>query len=179
MLTVGKALNIPTVSFRYQNVYGPGQSLSNPYTGILSIFSTLIKNSKNINVFEDGKESRDFVFIKDVVDATILGIEKSEADYKVFNVGLGVATDVLTVANALKSAYKSDVEIITTGNYRLGDIRHNYADLTLIKSELGFEPKYDFNTGIQLFAEWVNGQEIKTSQYEASINEMKEEGLFK
>jgi len=178
-LTVGKALGIPAVAFRYQNVYGPGQSLSNPYTGILSIFSTLIKNGKDINVFEDGKESRDFVFIEDVVDATILGIEKNEANNKVFNVGSGVATDVLTVANTLKATYNSTVDINVTGNYRLGDIRHNYADLTLIKRELGFEPKYDFKTGIGLFAEWVNNQEIKTSQYDESISEMKEKGLFK
>ncbi|MCO7112850.1 NAD-dependent epimerase/dehydratase family protein [Bacteroides uniformis] len=78
-----------SVSFRYQNVYGPGQSLSNPYTGILSIFSTRIKNGHEINIFEDGKESRDFVYIEDVVDATILGIEKDEANGHAFNVGSG------------------------------------------------------------------------------------------
>jgi dTDP-L-rhamnose 4-epimerase len=179
MLTVGKALNIPTVSFRYQNVYGPGQSLTNPYTGILSIFSTLIKNGKDINVFEDGKESRDFVFIKDVVDATILGIEKDQADYQVYNVGAGVPTDVLTVANTLKAAYESNVAVSVTGNYRLGDIRHNFADLTKIRTDLGFEPRYDFNTGIKLFAQWVNSQEVKSSRYEESLVEMKNRGFYK
>jgi dTDP-L-rhamnose 4-epimerase len=179
MLTVGKAIQIPAVAFRYQNVYGPGQSLSNPYTGILSIFSTLIKNGKDISVFEDGKESRDFVFIKDVVDATILGIEKDEANYKVFNVGSGIATDVLTVAKTLKGAYNSDVDVKITGNYRLGDIRHNYADLSQIKQKLGFEPKYDFETGIKLFADWVNSQEVENSRYEESVAEMKEKGLYK
>lgn len=178
-LTVGKALDIPAVAFRYQNVYGPGQSLSNPYTGILSIFSTLIKNNKDINIFEDGKESRDFVFIQDVVAATILGLEKDEANYKVYNVGSGVATDVLTVANTLKAAYKNNVSINITGNYRLGDIRHNYADLTRVKKELGFEPKYDFETGIGLFAQWVNSQEVQESRYEESLIEMKDKGLYK
>jgi dTDP-L-rhamnose 4-epimerase len=179
ILTVGKALGIPAVALRYQNVYGPGQSLSNPYTGILSIFSTLIKNGKDINVFEDGKESRDFVFINDVVDATILSIEKEQANDAVFNVGSGVATDVLTVANTLKSAFDSDININVTGNYRLGDIRHNYADLTKIRSELGFEPKYDFKTGIGVFAQWVNNQEISESKYEESLTEMKDRGLYK
>lgn len=179
MLTVGKAISIPAVAFRYQNVYGPGQSLSNPYTGILSIFSTLIKNGKDINIFEDGKESRDFVFINDVVDATILGLEKDEANGKVFNVGSGVATDVLTVANTLKSAYNSSVSVKVTGNYRLGDIRHNYADLSLIKAQLGFQPKYDFTTGIGLFANWVNSQQVQQSRYEESLAEMKDKGLYK
>ena len=178
-LTVGKAIGIPAVAFRYQNVYGPGQSLTNPYTGILSIFSTLIKNGKDINIFEDGKESRDFVYIDDVVDATILGIEKSEADYLSLNVGSGVSTDVLTVANTLKKLYQSDVNVNVTGNYRLGDIRHNFADITLIRKHLGFEPKFNFDEGISLFTDWVKEQEIKESRYEESLSEMKAKGLYK
>ena len=93
-----KSLNIPCVALRYQNVYGPGQSLSNPYTGILSIFSTRIKQQKSINIFEDGMESRDFIFIDDVVKATALCIEKNDADFFSINVGTGVATNVLSVA---------------------------------------------------------------------------------
>ena len=96
VMTVCPVLGIVPVAFRYQNVYGPGQSLSNPYTGILSIFSTRILNGNDIVIFEDGKESRDFVFIEDVVDATIMGIENPAADHRVFNVGEGVPTDVLT-----------------------------------------------------------------------------------
>ena len=103
-MVMGKTLNIPALAFRYQNVYGAGQSLSNPYTGILSIFSTRIKNGNDINIFEDGKESRDFVYIDDVVDATILGIEKDEANYEVFNVGLGLAIDVNKVASSFAFA---------------------------------------------------------------------------
>lgn len=174
-----KGLGIPAVAFRYQNVYGPGQSLSNPYTGILSIFSTRIKNGNNINIFEDGKETRDFVYIDDVVDATILGLEKDSANYQVFNVGSGIATDVLTVANVLKNAYNSNIEIKVSGNYRLGDIRHNYADITKIKERLGFEPKYDFATGIDNFINWVNEQEVLEDKYEESIKEMKAKGLYK
>lgn len=179
IMTVCPTIGIAPVAFRYQNVYGPGQSLSNPYTGILSIFSTLIKNGKEINIFEDGKESRDFVFIEDVVTATILGLEKKEANGEVFNVGTGEAIDVITVANELIKNYGSETKINITGNYRLGDIRHNFADLTKIQTLLGFIPKYNFVTGIQKFTDWVLTQEVKESKYEESITEMKEKGLFK
>jgi dTDP-L-rhamnose 4-epimerase len=121
-----ESLNIPCVAFRYQNVYGPGQSLTNPYTGILSIFSTRIKQQKSINIFEDGKESRDFVFIDDVVLATILGIEKQEANYQVFNVGTGIATNVITVAESLIKNYGIQIPLEISGQYRKGDIRHNF-----------------------------------------------------
>lgn len=178
-MTIGKSLKIPTVAFRYQNVYGAGQSLSNPYTGILSIFSTIIKNSNTLNIFEDGKESRDFIYVDDVVDATVLGIEKDEANYEVFNVGSGVRVDVLSVADALIKAYKNDYKIHISGNYRLGDIRDNYADLSKIKEKLGFEPKVSFEEGIKKFTAWVNEQEIATDLYKSSIEEMKEKGLYK
>ena len=176
---VCSSIGIASVSFRYQNVYGPGQSLSNPYTGILSIFSTRIKNGNEINIFEDGKETRDFVYIDDVVDATILGIEKDEANGHTFNIGTGVATDVLAVANTLIKKYGVKVPVVVSGNYRLGDIRHNYADIGLAKELLGFEPKWSFVAGIEKFTVWVNEQEIHKDNYEASIKEMKQKGLFK
>lgn len=178
-MLMGQSLGIPAVAFRYQNVYGAGQSLSNPYTGILSIFSTRIKNGNDIAIFEDGLESRDFVYVDDVVDATILGIEKDEANGEVFNVGLGQAIDVLTVAKTLINEYKSDSKITITGNYRLGDIRHNYADLTKIEQKLGFKPKVSFEEGIKRFTAWVENQEIMEDNYEKSIVEMKEKGLYK
>ena len=172
-------IGVEPVSFRYQNVYGPGQSLSNPYTGILSIFSTRIKNHNSINIFEDGMESRDFVYIEDVVDATIRGLEVAEAKGKVFNIGTGVATDVLTVAKTLCEKYGIEVPITISGNYRLGDIRHNYADITLAKEILGFDPKWSFADGIAEFCKWVNLQEIQGDNFEASIKEMKDKGFFK
>ena len=172
-------IGVESVSFRYQNVYGPGQSLSNPYTGILSIFSTRIKNGNGINIFEDGKETRDFVYIDDVVDATILGLEVPEAKGHVFNVGTGVATDVLTVANTLCEKYGIKVPITVSGNYRLGDIRHNFADISLARNILGFEPKWSFADGIAQFCKWVDKQEVQEDKYEASIEEMKSKGLYK
>lgn len=179
IMLMGKSLNIPSVAFRYQNVYGAGQSLINPYTGILSIFSTRIKNNNDINIFEDGLESRDFIYIDDIVDATILGLERDEANNEVFNVGSGKSTDVLTIAKTLIELYDSKVKIHISGNYRLGDIRHNYADLTKIKDKLGFYPKVDFNIGIEKFVNWANHQTIMEDKYEKSISEMKAKGLYK
>lgn len=176
---VCKSIGVESVSFRYQNVYGPGQSLTNPYTGILSIFSTRIKNGNGLNIFEDGKETRDFVYIDDVVDATILGMEVPEANGHVFNIGTGVATDVLTVANTLCEKYGIQVPITISGRYRLGDIRHNYADITLARKILGFKPKWNFSDGIEQFTKWVNQQEVQEDRYEASIEEMKKKGLYK
>ena len=176
---VCQTMGVESVSFRYQNVYGPGQSLTNPYTGIISIFSTRIMNFNGINIFEDGRETRDFVYIDDVVDATILGLEVPEANGHVFNVGTGVATDVLTVANTLCEKYGIEVPITISGNYRLGDIRHNYADITLARNILGFEPRWSFSQGIEQFTNWVNQQEIQEDKYEASIEEMKLKGLYK
>lgn len=178
ILTAGRALGIAATALRYQNVYGPGQSLSNPYTGILSIFSTRIRNGNGINVFEDGLESRDFVYIDDVIDATVLALFSVRADHRVFNVGSGVATDVLTVAKTLRAVYSSQVEVNITGNYRLGDIAHNYADLTAIGEALGFQPKVDFAEGVSRFAAWVLGQEIAVDTYQQSIEEMKKRGLL-
>lgn len=176
---VCQSLGIESVSFRYQNVYGPGQSLSNPYTGILSIFSTRIKNGNEINIFEDGKETRDFVYIDDVADATILGIEVPAANGQVFNIGTGIPTDVLTVAKTLMEKYGKEVPLRVSGNFRVGDIRHNFADISLAKEILGFEPKWSFSDGIGKFSEWVDLQDVQNDKYEDSLKEMKDKGLFK
>lgn len=179
VMTVCKSLGLGATALRYQNVYGPGQSLSNPYTGILSIFSTRIKNGNKIDIFEDGKESRDFVFISDIVEATTAALLKDEANGEVFGIGSGVATDVLTVANTLVAQYKIEVPITVTGAYRLGDIRHNFADLSKARRLLNFEPKVDFKQGIEKFTAWVNEQEVQKDSYDQSIEEMKSRGLYK
>lgn len=179
VMTVCPSVGISPVAFRYQNVYGPGQSLKNPYTGILSIFSNLIKHNQSINIFEDGKESRDFVFIDDVVAATVAGIEMKEADGEVFNVGTGVATTVLEVAEALGKGYGKEISLQVTGDFRVGDIRHNYADLTKIQQKLGFVPRVSFAEGIAHFTAWVNEQEVALIDYTKSLNEMKSKGLMK
>lgn len=178
-LITGSSLGIDTVALRFQNVYGAGQSLSNPYTGILSIFSTRIKNGNEINIFEDGLESRDFVYIDDVVDSIILAIESTKAAGKSYNVGSGICTDVLKVAETLKAIYQSDSCINITGNYRVGDIRHNYADLKKIQQDLGFEVSVSFAEGMKKFTDWVNLQDVQDDKYNQSIDEMKKKGLYK
>ncbi|HEY5917941.1 MAG TPA: NAD-dependent epimerase/dehydratase family protein, partial [Chryseolinea sp.] len=176
IMTVCPTIGIAPVAFRYQNVYGPGQSLTNPYTGILSIFSSLIKQGKKINVFEDGLESRDFVFIDDVVEATFLGITNNSANDQIFNVGTCVPINVLTVVQTLIKSYGIEVPFEISGNYRLGDIRHNFADLTKINNLLGFKPRFTFEQGIKKFTDWVNTQEIEQSKYDESIIEMSKKG---
>lgn len=179
VLNVCNSINIPAVAFRYQNVYGPGQSLKNPYTGIISIFSTQILNGNNINIFEDGEESRDFVYIEDVVTATTLGIENAAANGQIFNVGSGKQTKVSEVAAKLKEYYNSNIDINISGNFRLGDIRHNYADLSKIRKMLNFEPKYSFNEGLKLFVKWANNQVINDDRYLESVRELKSKGFLK
>ena len=114
----------------------------------------------------------------DVVEATILGIEKKEADYEIFNVGSGKNINILEVARTLKNAYKSKVNIKISGNYIVGDIRHNYADITKIKKKLGYNPKVNFKEGIKRFINWVEQQKVKKDLYKISISEMEDKGLF-
>jgi dTDP-L-rhamnose 4-epimerase len=179
VMTVCPSIGIEGVALRYQNVFGPGQSLSNPYTGILSIFSNQMMQGKPINIFEDGTESRDFVYIDDVVEATVLGVEHPAAANNIFNVGTGVPVSVMTVAQTLARLLGADVPITVTGNFRIGDIRHNYAAMDRIETLLGFRPRYDFEAGIAHFAEWARQSGAKSSGYEASIQEMRDKGLLK
>ena len=179
VMTVCPTLGIEGVALRYQNVFGPGQSLSNPYTGILSIFSNLIMSGKPINIFEDGRESRDFVFIDDVVDSTLRALFTPAAANEVFNVGSGTPVDVMTVARTLVRLLGAEVPISVSGNFRIGDIRHNYACLRKASNLLGFSPRFDFEAGIRQFCDWVKTQGPVQSDYEGSIAEMKQKGLLK
>lgn len=179
VMTVCPSINVAPVVLRFQNVYGPGQSLTNPYTGILSIFSNLIMRNQPINVFEDGTESRDFIFVEDAVEAAMLAIERPEAEGEIFNVGTGEATSVLTVANALLDKLRGHSTVTVTGNFRIGDVRHNYADLEKIKKKLGFSAVYNFDSGLSRFCTWVQSAGSASNDYERSLQEMKAKGLFK
>ncbi|KQR49524.1 epimerase [Microbacterium sp. Leaf161] len=179
VMTVAPTIGKDSVSVRYQNVYGPGQSLKNPYTGILSIFSTLIRQGKEINIFEDGEESRDFVYIDDVVEATFLAATDPRAAGQTFNVGSGVATTVNEVVAALFDAFGRDVPTRVSGNYRLGDIRHNVADTSRLKEVLGFTPRTEFREGLRAFVEWVLSEPIEVDGYQRSLDEMSKRNLLK
>lgn len=179
VMTVGPSVGIASVALRYQNVFGPGQSLTNPYTGILSIFTSLIRQGKTINVFEDGLESRDFVFVDDAVRATAQAALDPRADGQVLNVGSGVATTVNTVVAELMAALGRTVPVEITGNFRLGDIRHNVADLTRVREAIGFEPEVSFREGVEAFVGWARDRELAEGGYEASLAEMRQRQLLK
>jgi dTDP-L-rhamnose 4-epimerase len=179
IMTLCPNINIAPVAFRYQNVYGPGQSLGNPYTGILSIFSNRIRSNKHIEIFEDGLESRDFVFIDDVANITAGALFSEETNRHIFNVGSGVAVSVMYVANKLKELFSSDVEIKVSGKYRIGDIRHNYTDTTKIQNIMTYTPKVSIDAGLSPFVDWVKKQNASPDLYVESLKEMKDKGLYR
>lgn len=177
LMTQCKALDIDFVALRLQNVYGEGQSLSNPYTGILSIFSTLMLQNKPINIFEDGKESRDFVHIADVARAFAIAV-KSDNMQGIYNVGSSKQTSVIEIAEKLKKIYNSKSEFDISGDFRLGDIRHNFANIDKIK-EYGWVPSISLDLGLDMFTKWVMAQNFSESNgYSKSLEELKEKGMF-
>jgi dTDP-L-rhamnose 4-epimerase len=174
----GDSLGIGTAVLRFQNVYGAGQSLNNPYTGILSIFSTRIRRGLSLPIFEDGAESRDFVHVSDVVQAITLAIENDNANGKTFNVGAGAPTTVLEIANMLVDVFNGKVRPHITSQYRLGDIRHCYADLTKIKAELGFMPQVTLQQGLKEFASWVSAQPLPEDGLDKANDELKKRKMM-
>jgi dTDP-L-rhamnose 4-epimerase len=178
------AQGIPFLIFRLQNVYGEGQSLRNPYTGILSIFSNRIRQGKEVILFEDGKESRDFVHVSDVAEVMALGLEADGGDGLTMNVGSGVQVSVDTIARSLKGQFKeSNAPVVVSGQYRLGDIRHNFADITAIDRLLGFVPQVSLEEGIARFVGWVKTQRVVQNGAEDGLDranrELIERGLMK
>lgn len=181
IILASKLKDINGFALRYQNVYGPGQSLKNPYTGILSIFTRLALQNEEINIFEDGFESRDFVYIEDVVAATISCLKIDKKGQHILNVGSGIPTNVLEVAKEIISYLNSDSVIKISGAFREGDIRHNFADLKLINDVIGFEPKWSFKDGLHAFIDWAlsqNDMPKDTSDYRKSLVELEEKGLL-
>jgi dTDP-L-rhamnose 4-epimerase len=172
------ALGIPHVSLRFQNVYGPGQSLKNPYTGILSIFSTRVRRGLDLPIFEDGQESRDFVHVADVAAAIALAVDATSADGATLNVGSGVATSVREVATLLVEVLGGRSKVEVTGQFRVGDIRSCYADLSSIRAALGFEPRIGLEQGLRGFAEWVQTQPLAEDRLAQANSEIKARGLM-
>lgn len=170
---------IPYAILRFQNVYGEGQSLKNPYTGILSIFSTRIRRGLNLPIFEDGLESRDFVHVQDVVRAIQLCMASEAVTGQVFNVGSGVPTPVLDVAKMLIKVLKGTSVTEITGQYRVGDIRHCYADISALRAATGFEPLVRLEDGLAAFAGWVSGQPLPEDGLDRANQVLIEKGLMK
>jgi dTDP-L-rhamnose 4-epimerase len=177
-LLFARALGIAGFALRYQNVYGPGQSLRNPYTGILAIFSNLARANAPIQIFEDGRESRDFVYIDDVVEATRRCVQEEAVGVHALNIGGGHRTAVREVADEIVAYYGSASSVSVTGAFRLGDVRHNVADLALARQVLGYEPTWSFRDGLREFLAWASAQDAASSDYEASLKEMADKGLL-
>jgi dTDP-L-rhamnose 4-epimerase len=178
ILLYGRVLGIPAFALRYQNVYGPGQSLSNPYTGILAIFCNLASHNSPIFIFEDGAETRDFVYIDDVVRATARCLEPEVSGNEVINVGSGTAVTVKEVAEMIVEQMKSQSPVKINHAFRLGDIRHNLADLSKARSLLGYEPRWQFDSGLSAFLAWAAPQTKEPSHYESSLSELRSRGLL-
>lgn len=173
------ALGVPSVALRYQNVYGPGQSLSNPYTGILSIFATRMLAGRDIEIFEDGHESRDFLFVDDAVDVTLAALLRHEADGAVLSIGSGQRISVLEATQALERTLDTPATVRVTGRFRAGDIRHNFADISRARALLGFAPAVSFEEGLRRFVAWVRAVPERRDGYERSLAELTERGLLR
>jgi dTDP-L-rhamnose 4-epimerase len=174
----GTALGIATVIYRFQNVYGEGQSLKNPYTGILSIFSNQFRAAKTVRLYEDGQESRDFVHVSDVARAVHLGLSSDRANGMTLNVGSGVQTSVHQIAMLLKQCYGAGSDVVVSGEFRVGDIRHGFADLNLIRERLGFAPQVSLEQGLHRFASWVTRQVAEPDRLEQATSELQSRGLM-
>lgn len=177
-LLFGEVLGIPSFALRYQNVYGPGQSLKNPYTGILAIFANLARSGGDINVFEDGEESRDFVYIDDVVNATTASVTCPPNRSSSINIGSQERIRIIQVAEAVNEYFGGRSKVKVNGAFRQGDIRHGFADLRRAKSLLNYEPQTCFTAGLRKFLGWVEENQPELTGYEHSLHEMREKGFL-
>lgn len=159
-LMVGQAYNIPTTALRFFNIYGTRQALSNPYTGVLAIFASRLLNGKPPMIYEDGRQRRDFVHVRDVARACRLALETPAASGKAMNIGSGRSISIAEVADLISRALaRQDLAPQITGKYRVGDIRHCFADISLAASVLGYRPQVDLDEGLQELVQWLRGQE--------------------
>lgn len=175
-LTFGRSYAIPTAALRFFNVYGPRQALSNPYTGVAAIFCSRLLNGKPPLVFEDGRQSRDFVHVTDIVQAIVLALECSGVDNDVFNVGTGRPLTVLDMAAALARWTGAEVEPRVVNQFRAGDIRHCYADISRIRRALGYEPKVRFEDGVRDLVASVE-RETAADRVDLAYRELAQLGL--
>ena len=176
-LTVAPAYGMQGVALRLFNVYGPGQALSNPYTGVLAIFASRLLNQERPMVFEDGEQRRDFVHVEDVARAFLLALEHPDAPGQVFNIGSGQDVSILETGVALANAM--DLPNLTPevmGKARVGDIRHCFADITLARDVLGFHPRRSFDDSLGELAEWVRRQQADDKVHDAR-RELEQRGL--
>ena len=176
-LMVGRAYGIPAVALRFFNVYGPRQALSNPYTGVLAIFAARYLNDKPPLIFEDGNQKRDFVSVHDIVQACALCLDAPIGDDKVFNIGSGRPYMIRELAERMARVLgKENIEPQITGKYRVGDIRHCFADISLARARLGYQPQVSLENGMVELAAWLEGR-AAVDRVERASAELSERGL--
>ncbi len=176
-LNLGRLYGIPSVALRYSLTYGPRQSLFNPYTGITSIFSTRILSGKAPIIYEDGQQTRDFIFVEDVARANLLVAESEQANYQAFNVGTGVSTSVESFVSLLNATYKRSVSPIMRGEFRPGDFRHLVADVSKLRS-LGWKAKVDLKEGLSRYAQWISSYGSVEEYFSEAERLLKETGII-
>jgi dTDP-L-rhamnose 4-epimerase len=179
VLLIGKTYGIPAVAPRFFNVYGPRQSLSNPYAGVAAIWLSRFLNDKPPVVFEDGGQLRDFVSIHDVVDCLVLMLEKPGADYLPVNIGSGETVTILEIANLLRRILGSSIEPQVTQTGRTFDIRHNTADITRARQTLGYAPKVTLEQGFTELIEWARTTpDVAVDFFDKALEELNQKGLL-
>jgi dTDP-L-rhamnose 4-epimerase len=175
-LVTGAAYGIPTVALRFFNVYGEGQALSNPYTGVAAIFASRLLNRHSPMVFEDGEQSRDFTHVSDIVAGILSALESEPAAGHAINLGTGRSTSVARVAEVLAEGIGAEIEAELNGQYRAGDIRHCYADISRAEELLGYLPKVTFEDGMGALVEWLQSQQA-VDRVDDATNELAARGL--
>ncbi len=177
-LLIGRTYGIPVTALRFFNVYGPRQSLSNPYTGVAAIFLSRIKNGNPPVIYEDGLQTRDFIWVEDIADACILSMEKEEADYRVYNVGSGRPVSILEIAGTLINLLGvKGISPEVTFTFRKGDVRHCFSDTSRIRNELGFEPSVSFGEGMKRLITWSR-KAVSEDRFLKASSELKKRGLI-
>lgn len=178
MMIFGKSYGVPVTALRYFNVYGPRQSLSNPYTGVAAIFLSRLKNNNQPVIYEDGLQTRDFISVYDIADANLVCLEDEKSFGKVFNLGTGIPITIKKIAEILANLLNKKIAPKITQNFRSGDVRHCIADISLIKKTLGWQPKWQFENGMNDLIKW--GKIIKAKDlFSLASKELRSKGLLK
>lgn len=178
VMIFGKSYSIPTTALRYFNVYGPRQSLSNPYTGVAAIFLSRLINNKPPIIYEDGLQSRDFISVYDIADANVMMLYNEKSYGKVFNLGSGNPITIIKIAETLAYLLNKKIKPIITEKFRSGDVRHCSADINLINKSLRWFPKWNFEQGMKDLIKWSEHEKARDFFDDAS-KELESKGLLK
>jgi len=173
----GRTHNVPVIALRFFNIYGPGQALTNPYTGVMAIFATRLLNGNQPVIYGDGQQSRDFIHVDDIARAVVHAVD-TDMESGAYNVGTRVPTTILEAANTLAAHLNPDIVPNVTYQLRPGDIRHCYADNSKIR-KTGWEPQVMFLDGMKEYCDWLKTQPVPEDKFDKAAAELEEHGLVK